>query len=126
MNRRNFIKTVTGAIVGVVAAAVIPYRPSFPEVEAQTAIKPKPKHPKDVLCQCKDFTKQVTIQEYSPGDTVRYQDLRGEPDCRVCMHQSYCTGSGKKFVKQTKELIHEYWSKKLQKQWYEKSELGKL
>ncbi len=125
MNRRSFLKTVTGAVVGVVAAAVIPYRPSFPEVEAQSAIKPKPKHPKDVLC-CRDFSPAITIQEYSPGDTVSYQSLAVDPECSACAHESYCTGNGKKFVKQTKELIHEYWSKKLQKQWYENSNLGNL
>ncbi len=124
--RRNFFKVLAGTVGAVALTAIVPFKPSFPEVEAQSAIKPKGKHPKDVLCQ--DFNPQVTIQDYKPGETIKYIDLaKIEHKCNNCMFEDRCTCTGERFCGlESGQYVPEIWSKKLMKKWYEKSFVGKL
>ncbi len=118
--RRKFFQVIAGGLGYIALAAVIPYRPAFPE----PVVKEKEKHPKDVIC--KDFQPQITIQEYKPGEPVKYQDLRVNPECSMCMFEDRCSCRGAQFTAKTGTLVPEIWSEKLQKKWYENSKFGKL
>ncbi len=128
--RRNFFKVVTGGLGFLAVSAFIPVNAVL------TRRYPKKKHPKDMICgkqngimqenPCKDFSPQVTIDDYNPGAPVKFQDLRVDPECVKCMYESNCTCGGHKFVKRTEGQVYEYWNEKLQREWYNNFKKAKV
>ena len=114
IERRGFLKACAGILAGVAIAPVIPFSPALPEV-----VNKKEKHTKDVLT-CKNFSPQITIQDYNPGAPVKWQHLSMNGDCQMCMYEDKCTCGGKKFIESLKGNCPEYWNEKLQRQWYKK------
>lgn len=92
IDRRYFLKVCVGTVAAIGALAI----PTLPQ-DAVAQIKPEPQHPKDVVC--KDFSPQITIQDYSPGETIKYQDLRMDGNCSMCQYEHACIGNGTKFMK---------------------------
>lgn len=120
-NRRNFLKTMFASVAAVGIAAVIPPRSSFPE----TVVKKQEKHPKDVLA-CRSFSPQITIRDYSLGETVKWQDLRVANSCQMCCFEKNCTCNGRKFIAKTDNFVPEIWNDKVMRRAYEKFFLGKI
>ncbi len=104
--RRKFLKAVTGWLgVLILLPAVSPFALTF----AQRAIKPKGKHPKDVLCNFQPspgkrplFSRLIICRDYIatelvPGKPVPRQGLINEQDCSKCMFEDNCVCSGTRF-----------------------------
>ena len=69
---------------------------------------------------------QITIQEYKVGETIKYQDLRMDSDCDMCMHENHCMTDGKKFRKygdDTGRFIPEQWNEKQMYNFYRKFQI---
>lgn len=122
--RRNFFKVLAGGLGYLALSAIIPHRPTF----AQMAIKPKGKHPPDVLCgsqdviTCEDFAPQITIQDYVPGEEFPVQALdKVKRECKFCMYKGNCAQDGVKFVGTDGKFVPEIWNKRVLKKWYTKS-----
>lgn len=91
-DRRKFIK---GMFAGV-AMAFIPALPKIPEIPVEEAI---PEVPEPVAKQftCRDYAFRPTIQDYKPGESLKYQDLSEDPCCDNCLYEPRCLLSGQKF-----------------------------
>jgi hypothetical protein len=59
--------------------------------------------------ECNDYSPQITIQDYRPGETIEYQGLGRYPSCKSCMYNAKCTCNSKEF-----QSALEYWSRNLQ------------
>ncbi len=70
---------------------------------------------------CVDYCPNVTIQEYVPGETIKFQDLGANPSCDKCLYFAKCTCKGKHF-----EDSLALWNKKLQARLYKEAFLTKF
>lgn len=128
LSRRGFLGK---ALKGLVVAAIAPILPTVTKSITANPVPPVPNIDNDALIgrviksrkyefSCKDFSPQITIYDYKPGQTIPYEDFSDvKPSCTGCQYAHACTATGKKFVKH-KPFIPEIWSKKLQAEWYKK------
>lgn len=112
--RRNFLFVVAGGL-GYVSLLGLFNTLTF----AQRAIKPKGKHPKDVLCGFQPspgkrplFSKEIICgcyiaREVVPGDIPR-QNLIDEQDCSKCEFEDVCKASGTRFAFAKKKYTRTY------------------
>jgi hypothetical protein len=121
LDRRKFIKGIGAAL----AMAVVPILPKIPEIPVDDTEVPIGKQ-NGIMQEypCKDYNCQVTIQDYSPGETIKYQDLSGDGCCDTCMYENRCLQSGTKYERYGADAqgrwVPELWNKKLQNKWYRK------
>ncbi len=112
--RRNFMFVVAGGL-GYVSLLGLFNTLTF----AQRAIKPKGKHPKDVLCGFQPspgnrplFSKEIICscyiaREVVPGYIPR-QNLIDEQDCSKCNFEDVCKASGTRFAFAKKKYTRTY------------------
>ncbi len=101
--RRNFIKVVAGGLGYLTLMGI------FNTLTVTAQLKPKVKHPKDVLCGFQPspgsrplFSMEIICRDYiarevMPGDINR-QDLITEQDCSKCNFEDVCKASGTRFA----------------------------
>jgi hypothetical protein len=121
LDRRKFIKGIGACL----AMAIVPILPKIPEIPVDdTKEYETGGHLKYQNFQCKDYNCQVTIQEYTPGEPLKYQDLTGDGNCDTCMYENRCLQSGIKYEHYGNDSqgrwVPEMWNKKLQNVWYRK------
>ncbi len=105
-SRRKFFKSITGWLgVLVLLPAISPFALTF----AQRAIKPKGKHPKDVLCGFQPspgkrplFSREIICSDYIAREVqlgdIQRQGLINEQDCSKCNFEDVCKASGTRFA----------------------------
>lgn len=133
IERRSFLKGIGAAL----AMAVIPVLPKIPEIPVEETVVPEIPETEVVhvstepgTFRCTDYAPTVTIQEYTPGMTLKYEDLNEkDPICENCMYESYCMQSGRMFEKYgdgTGKFYPERWNKKMQNIFYRKAKFATL
>ncbi len=120
--RRDFFKVVAGGLGYLSLAAIfIPFRPSFAQ------IKPKVKHPKDVLCSIQPMPgkkRKFSDRNWVCRSYVIRQEFTVNPvwnsvkefGCDKCIYEETCLFSGTKITNnthKTRTFMPEMWSKKL-------------
>lgn len=99
LDRRKFLKCI-GAGMAMAFVPLIPKIPKIPIEDKKIPEIPEPEPLRQVkTVDCPDFSPQVTIQDYSPGQTITYQDLRVDGDCEECMYENMCLTSGRRYEK---------------------------
>lgn len=116
VSRRKFLFNSL-KLVAVTAAAPVALKISAATAVRETVAAPVPK----AVSRCSDFSPQITIQEYVPGARIKYQELKTDGTCEMCKYESRCTAKGNGFVQISNVDVPEYWSRKLQRKWYEQS-----
>ncbi len=122
-SKRKFLKAFPGWL-GLIILGV--GNASIAVTLAQRAIKPKGKHPKDVLCGfqpspgkrplfskriiCRDYMQRpvIEVREYGKGDIQR-QDLTTEQDCSKCNFEDVCVCSGTRFSYHKKKFTRTFY-----------------
>ncbi len=111
--RRNFLHVVAGGLGYVSLLGLF-----IPSAHAQ--LKPKPKHPKDVLCGFQPspgsrplFSMEIICRDYIarevlPGDINR-QDLIHDQDCSKCNYEDECKASGTRFAFAKRKLTRTFY-----------------
>lgn len=134
ISRRGFLgKSLKALAVAVVAPVIVPLiktptltanpvpitEPSVDVVEITKS---------DVVLDCRDYSPQITIQDYVPGQKLVYEDLWADPySCAKCMYFDHCTATGGKYEKiDSKRFIPEIWSRKLAAKFYDNCRLSTL